>query len=137
MLDTALDTQYTLTHLDVFVGLQLADVLFQEEQIQRQIVPLATRGGQDAHCGQRLVGFQEAGISMAEEGTETGIDHHGNQWNEQDQVDEAGNKVKQTDCSLTCREEAFNMTGNVHTTSWVKELSLDNGAKAHYEKTGN
>lgn len=47
---------------------------------------------------------------MAEEGTETGIDHHGDQCNEQDQVDKAGNKVKQTDCSLTCREGAVNVT---------------------------
>lgn len=80
------------THLDVFVGLQFAEVLLQEEQIQWEIVPLVTGGGQDAHGGQWLVGFQEAGISMAEEGTETGVDHRGNQRNEQNQVDKAGKR---------------------------------------------
>ena len=58
-------------------------------------------GGQDAHRGERLVGFQEPGVSVAEEGADAGIDHHGNQCDEQDQVDEARNGVKQTD-SLIC-----------------------------------
>lgn len=80
-----------LTHLDVFVGLQFADVLLQEEQVQREIIPVAVRGRQDAHGGQRLVGFQKVGVSMTEEGTETGVDHHRNQCDEQDQVDHAGN----------------------------------------------
>lgn len=78
------------THLDVLVGLELADVLLQEEQIQRQVVPLPCRGGHDAHRGQRLVGLQEVGVSMADQGAETGVDHHGNQSDEQHQVDEAG-----------------------------------------------
>lgn len=82
------------TYLDVFIGLQFTDVLLQEEQIQREIVPLATGGGQDTDGGQGLVGFQEAGISIAEEGTETGVYHHGDQRDEQHQVDEAANGVR-------------------------------------------
>lgn len=81
------------THLDVFVGLEFTDVLLQEQQIQREIIPLAIRGGQNAHSGQQLVDFQEVGIPMAEEGAQTGVDHHRNECNKHDQVDEAGNKI--------------------------------------------
>lgn len=83
-------------YLDVFVGLQFADVLLQEEQIHREIVPLASGCGQDAKGGQQFAGLQEAGVSMAVKGTETSVDYHGNQCNEQGQVDKAGNRVKRS-----------------------------------------
>lgn len=39
-------------HLNVLEGLKFADVLAEEQQIQREVVPLAVRGGQNAHSGE-------------------------------------------------------------------------------------
>lgn len=74
------------SHLHVLVGLEFADVLLQEEQVQGQVVPLAAGSRHDAHRGQRLVDFQEVGVSLAEEGAEAAVDHHGNQSREDHQV---------------------------------------------------
>lgn len=70
--------------LDVLVGFELADVLLQEEQIEREVVPLAAGRGQDTHRGQQLVSFQEVGVPVTQEGAETGIDHHRDQRREDD-----------------------------------------------------
>lgn len=79
-----------LPHLNVFEGLQFADVLAEEQQIQREVVPLAVRGGQNAHSGEQLVGFQEVGVAVAQQRTHAGVDDRRNEADEQDQVDQAG-----------------------------------------------
>lgn len=79
-----------LPHLNVFEGFQFADVFAEEQQIQGEIVPLAVGGGQNAHGGEQLVGFQEVGVTVAQERTQAGVDDCRDQCDEQNQVDEAG-----------------------------------------------
>lgn len=54
---------------------------------------MPVRLGQDAHGGQQLVDLQEVGVAVAEERAEAGVDHHGDEGDEDHQVDQAGTKV--------------------------------------------
>lgn len=56
---------------------------------------MSVRLGQDAHGGQQLVDLQEVGVAMAEEGAETGVDDHGDEGDEDHQVDQAAVAVKE------------------------------------------
>lgn len=51
---------------------------------------MSVRLGQDAHGGQQLVDLQEVGVAVAEERAEAGVDHHGDEGDEDHQVDQAG-----------------------------------------------
>lgn len=82
------------------MGLELADVLLQEEQVEREVVPVAVRLGQDAHGGQQLVDLQEVGVAVAEERAETGVDNHGDEGDEDHQVDQAVRQSHMFDVSL-------------------------------------
>lgn len=81
--------KHTETHLDVFVGLELADVLLQKQQVERQVVPVAFRLGQHPHSGQQLVDLQEMGGAAAQQGAQAGVDHHGDQGHKDYQVHQA------------------------------------------------
>lgn len=66
---------------------------------------MAVGFGQDAHSGKGLVGFQEVGVSLAEEGAETSVDHDRDKCDEGNQVDQAG-KSKQKN-RRTIRSDSF------------------------------
>ena len=64
-----------MTHLQALIGLELAEVLLQEQQVDAQVVVPGRDQAQRPEAGQELVGFEEPGALPRR--AQGGVDHQG------------------------------------------------------------